>query len=151
VPPAIKVEPPKPALPAQAALESADPCARDEQRLARLALELLLNTGQRKGDVIRLGRQHMRDGVITLTQNKTGAVVNIPVHSDLQAALDAIPPRQGKSGETVPLTFLRTTTGRAYGSTMFGRWFRDQCVAAGVEFRAHGLRKPRMSRGTALE
>lgn len=36
VPPALKVEPPKPALPAQAALETADPCARDEQRLARL-------------------------------------------------------------------------------------------------------------------
>ena len=36
MPPALKVEPPKPALPAQAALESGDPCARDEQRLARL-------------------------------------------------------------------------------------------------------------------
>jgi hypothetical protein len=36
VPPAIKVEPAKPPLPAQAALESADPCIRDEQRLARL-------------------------------------------------------------------------------------------------------------------
>jgi hypothetical protein len=35
VPPPLKVEPPKPALPAQAALET-DPCVRDEQRLARL-------------------------------------------------------------------------------------------------------------------
>jgi hypothetical protein len=36
VPPALKVEPAKPALPTQAALETADPCVRDEQRLARL-------------------------------------------------------------------------------------------------------------------
>jgi hypothetical protein len=36
VPPAIKVEPPKPPLPAQAALETVDPCVRDEQRLVRL-------------------------------------------------------------------------------------------------------------------
>jgi hypothetical protein len=36
VPPAIKVEPPKPPLPAQAALETGDPCIRDEQRLVRL-------------------------------------------------------------------------------------------------------------------
>ena len=36
MPPAIKVEPPKPPLPAQAALETGDPCVRDEQRLARL-------------------------------------------------------------------------------------------------------------------
>jgi hypothetical protein len=35
VPPALKVEPPKPPLPTQAALET-DPCVRDEQRLARL-------------------------------------------------------------------------------------------------------------------
>ncbi len=36
VPPAIKVEPPKPPLPAQAALETVEPCVRDEQRLVRL-------------------------------------------------------------------------------------------------------------------
>jgi len=36
VPPAIKVEPPKPPLPAQAALETVDPCVRDQQRLMRL-------------------------------------------------------------------------------------------------------------------
>jgi integrase len=113
--------------------------------MARLALEILLNTGVRRGDAIRLGRQHLRDGVITImpkkTENKTGVVVTIPVHSDLQAALDAMPPRQAKPGETVPLTFLQTSTGRAYSSTLFGRWFRDQCMVAGVEFRAHGLRK----------
>ena len=34
--PAVKVEPPKPPLPAQAALEAADSCVRDEARLARL-------------------------------------------------------------------------------------------------------------------
>ena len=31
---------------------------------ARLALTLLLYTGQRRGDVIRMGRQHIRDGII---------------------------------------------------------------------------------------
>ena len=37
---------------------------------ARLALALLLFTGQRRSDITRLGRQHVRDGKITLTQFK---------------------------------------------------------------------------------
>ena len=38
----------------------------------RLALALLLYTGQRRGDVIRIGRQHIRDGVLLIVQQKTG-------------------------------------------------------------------------------
>ena len=46
---------------------------------ARLAFALLLFTGQRRGDVIRLGRQHVKGGFITVRQGKTGAmVVNTP-------------------------------------------------------------------------
>ena len=37
---------------------------------ARLAFALLLFTGQRRSDITRLGRQHVRDGKITLTQFK---------------------------------------------------------------------------------
>ena len=37
---------------------------------ARLALGLLLFTGQRRSDITRLGRQHVRDAKITLTQFK---------------------------------------------------------------------------------
>jgi len=37
---------------------------------ARLALALLLFTGQRRSDITRLGRQHIRDGKITFAQFK---------------------------------------------------------------------------------
>ena len=40
---------------------------------ARLALALLVFTGQRRGDIVRIGRQHIRDGILSLKQNKTGA------------------------------------------------------------------------------
>ena len=46
---------------------------------ARLALGLLLFTGQRRSDVIRMGRQHVRDGVLHVTQQKTGAALAIPL------------------------------------------------------------------------
>ncbi|MGZ8389528.1 MAG: tyrosine-type recombinase/integrase, partial [Rhodoplanes sp.] len=52
--------------------------------LARLALELLYGSMQRRGDVVRLGRQHVRDGCLSLRQQKTGMQVDIPVLPELR-------------------------------------------------------------------
>jgi integrase len=49
----------------------------------RLALELLLNTAQRRGDVVRMGRQHVRGGAIHIRQNKTGTDVAVPIMREL--------------------------------------------------------------------
>ena len=38
----------------------------------RLAFALLLYTAQRRSDVVRIGRQHIKDGVLTVKQQKTG-------------------------------------------------------------------------------
>ena len=102
---------------------------------ARPALALLLYTGQRPGDVRRMGRQHVRDGLVTLKQQKTGATLTIPVHRELRAVLDAAPAEH--------LTFLVTPRGHIYTATGFSNWFRAQCEAAGLPRRctAHGLRK----------
>ena len=40
--------------------------------MARLAFELALCSLQRRSDLVRLGRQHIRDGLLTVTQQKTG-------------------------------------------------------------------------------
>src|SRR5215472_3095060 len=48
----------------------------------RLALALGLYTAQRRGDVVRIGRQHIRDGVLAVLQQKTGVTLAIPVHPD---------------------------------------------------------------------
>ena len=52
---------------------------------------LLLYTVQRRGDVVRMGRQHIRDGMIAARQNKTGTMLSIPIHPDLRAVLAAMP------------------------------------------------------------
>ena len=77
---------------------------------AGLALALLLYTGQRRGDIVRMGRQHVRDGVLSLRQQKTGAQIDIPVLPDLQTALDAMP-------VTDQLAFLTTE----FGATVHSR------------------------------
>jgi integrase len=101
----------------------------------RLAFALLLHTGQRRGDVIRMGRQHVRDGVLTVKQRKTGAEVIMPVHPELAAAIAACPGQN--------LTFLVTATGRPYDERGFNRWFRAAAFAAGLPASCvpHGLRK----------
>jgi integrase len=58
---------------------------------ARLAFELLLGTVQRRGDVIKMGPQHIRDGMLQVRQQKTGTTLTIPVMQELQDAFDASP------------------------------------------------------------
>ena len=105
----------------------------------RLALALLLYTVQRRADVATMGRQHVRDGWMTVTQQKTGKRIEIPVLTELQRIIDA--------SETGDLTYLVTSFGKPYTSAGFGNWFRVQCDAAGLpQCSAHGLRKAATSR-----
>jgi integrase len=102
---------------------------------ARLALALLLYTGQRRADIIKMGRQHVRNGVITVRQQKTGTLLSLPIHSELQAVLDATPSQN--------LTYLTTSEGKPFTPSAFSHWFQLRCDEAGVPKRrtAHGLRK----------
>jgi integrase len=101
----------------------------------RLALALPLYTGQRRSDVVTMGKQHIdRNGAIHVRQIKTGAVLAIPVHSELRAIIDATPSDH--------LTFLTTQFGKPFTAAGFGNWFREQCNEAGLPHcSAHGLRK----------
>jgi integrase len=102
---------------------------------ARMAFGLLLYTGQRRGDVIRMRRQHVRGGFLMVRQSKTGATVEIPIHPELQAILAA--------SNAEHLTFLTTATGKPFAPGAFTNWFGNQCRAAGlpIGLSAHGLRK----------
>ena len=110
---------------------------------ARLALALLLYTGQRRSDVVRLGKQHLRDGVLTFTQAKNAkrkpVRLDIPVVPELQRIIDATP--------SAGLTFLTSDRGGAYTVDSFGNRFRAWCRAAGLpQCSPHGLRKAAAAR-----
>jgi integrase len=100
----------------------------------RVAYAVLLYTGQRRGDVVRMGRQHVRDGVLTLRQEKTGMEVHLPILKPLAEALGA--------GPTGDLAFIAGVNGRPMVKESFGTWFRGACNRAGApNCSAHGLRK----------
>ena len=58
---------------------------------ALVRFDVLLYTGLRRGDAVRLGRPHVKNGVATIRTHKTGQVVSIPILPPLQATLDAGP------------------------------------------------------------
>ncbi len=57
----------------------------------RVWLDVLLYTGLRRGDAVRFGRQHVRDGVGAIKTEKTGVEVTIPILPVLAATLEASP------------------------------------------------------------
>lgn len=101
----------------------------------RLALALLLFTGQRQSDVVRMGPQHVQDGRIAVRQVKTGARLLIPMHPELVTALAA-----HTSGHAV---FLATKQGQPFSPNGVGNWLRDAMRAANLPagLSPHGLRK----------
>jgi integrase len=108
---------------------------------ARLAYELLLQVGHSRCDVVRMGRQHVRKGTLSLRRQKTKVPFDVPVMPALQEAIDAMP-----LGEH--LAFLVTAQGKPFTAAGFGNWFREVCNEAGLPKRctSHGLRKAAATR-----
>lgn len=111
---------------------------------ARLAMELILWTAQRKGDAFLFGPGDLENDRFGITQGKTGKAMRLSMAPQLRAAIDAMPPEKGEG------PYLRTSYGKAFQSAAaFGNWFRKQVNEAGLPGRcaAHGLRKAMMRRG----
>jgi len=104
---------------------------------ARLAFALLLYTGQRRSDVVRMGRQHIKNGFITIVQAKTKVEVSIPILPQLQAVLDKV------QSKRIAPAFIVTAYGKTRTNAGFTNWFRDLRIKAGLPegLSPHGLRK----------
>jgi len=118
---------------------------------ARLAFDLLLYTGVRRSDVVRLGPQMERwfgetsaDGntvevqklVFTETKGVSRIVKahELPILPPLRQSIDATPIGH--------LVYLVTAWGQPHSAKAFGNWFKKRCRDAGLEeLSAHGLRK----------
>jgi integrase len=78
----------------------------------------------------------VKKGAIEVRQQKTGTVLTIPIHPELQMIFDATP--------SMHLPFLTTAQGKPFGSAAsFGNWFGECCRDAGLPkgTAAHGFRK----------
>ena len=100
----------------------------------RLAFDLLLLSGQRKGDIVRLTPDNIKGGTLHILQEKTGVEVDAPLAAELRASISA--------SATGLRYVLVSTKGGPYGSKAFCGVFSDWCDAAKLPDRcsAHGLR-----------
>jgi len=99
----------------------------------RLPVGLLYFTGQRIGDVVKMGRGNIAGGVLALTQQKTGKKLRIRIHKRLRAILDADAPNA--------LLFLVNEHGKPLTESglrqRIQKWAKDR----GFRIVPHGLRR----------
>ena len=111
----------------------------------RLLFDVFLYVGLRRGDAARLGKQHIRNGIIHLMTEKSGGTmpIYVPVHPALAASIAACP--------SPGLAIIAKDDGAHYSKELVGNAFREAVVAAGIPvskkgsdekgYSAHGLRK----------
>ena len=106
----------------------------------RLVMEFALETASRKGEVVRLGPQHVRNGRIRIERTHGSEDVDIPISQELQAACDAMPKSH--------LTYIVTAYGEPRSKYGLGNDFAKWATAAGLSARCrlHGLKKSAMRR-----
>ncbi len=111
---------------------------------ARLALEIYLWTGKRRGDGIGLGRQHVHGDYLRGRDEKTKKPWRIKMAPALKEAIAAMP-------ENNQMSFIVTAYGLPFSKKGFGNRFRKWCDEAGLHHcTAHGLRKAIMRRMAQL-
>jgi len=106
----------------------------------RLAFDVLLYTAQRVGDTVRIQRSDIRNGVITLVQQKTGTEVFVPLHSALARSISA--------GPAKGFYLIGDRHGRPIKRGALSKLISAAVKAAGLppECVAHGLRKAALRR-----
>ncbi len=107
----------------------------------RVALEVILNTGLRRSDAVRVGRQHVKDDVNTINtfKSENGRQATVTVYIPILPALhEAL-----KAGPTGDLAFIASERGVHLTKESFGNCFRRWCAEAGLSKgkSAHGIRK----------
>lgn len=103
--------------------------------MARLALELALNTAARRGTVAGFTRDNIVGGRIITAHSKGNNTASVPMLASTREALEALP--------AAPIRHLLVTQfGKPFSPAGFGNKFREWCNDAGLPHCSiHGLRK----------
>ena len=103
----------------------------------RIAFEILLYTGLRRSDAVKIGRQHIQGDFIILTTKKSGdqTELSIPIHADFRKVLATIKHNH--------LNLIVTAQGASRSEKAFTNWIIEAGKEAGLppHRSPHGLRK----------
>jgi integrase len=106
----------------------------------RLVMEFALETASRRGEVVRFGPQHVKNGRISIERTHGSEDADIPMSPELQAACDAMPKAH--------LNYVVTIHGKRRSKYGLGNDFAKWATEAGLPARCrlHGLKKGGMRR-----
>ncbi|WP_375701242.1 MULTISPECIES: tyrosine-type recombinase/integrase [unclassified Bartonella] len=101
----------------------------------RVWIDVLLYTGLRRGDAVRIGWKDVKNNIIHLKTEKSKFQTDVflPILPELAKTLET-----GPIGEE---TFICGKEGKKLVKESFGNLFREACNVAGIKKSAHGLRK----------
>jgi integrase len=102
----------------------------------RRAVVLGVYTGQRRGDLVAMTWGQYDGSTIRLRQGKTGALMALPVHPNLQAELESW--KEGRKAVTI----LTAPRGQPWTAPHLSREMKRELEAIGLRgLNVHGLRK----------
>jgi Phage integrase family len=100
---------------------------------------LLQFTAQRPTDILKLAWPHYSGSALRLRQQKTGALLDVPVHPVLRTHLDAL----SRKGPSLTIVAYRS---RPVRYARFNERFRRIAAAASIDAQARDLRRTAMLR-----
>jgi integrase len=126
---------------AQVSLDQVEAVRALANERIRIAIDLAVSTGQRRGDLLTLQRSQLTDDGILFRQSKTGANVLIEWSDDLHAIVE----RAKRLAPQIPAEYLiRTQHGKPYTargySAIWQRLMTKHVNAGGTRFSFHDLR-----------
>jgi integrase len=101
---------------------------------------LLLYTGQRGGDVVKMRRSDISGGAIAVVQQKSGTALSLPIQAELALAM--------RAGPSNGLNLIGASNGRPITRPALTDLVKRAARQAGLppECLPHGLRKAQMRR-----
>jgi integrase len=126
---------------AQVSLEQVEAVRALASERIRVAIDLAVSTGQRRGDLLSLRRSQLTDDGILFRQSKTGADVLITWSDDLRSIVECAK----RLTPQIPAEYLiRTQHGKPYTargfSAIWQRLMTKHVKAGGQRFSFHDLR-----------
>lgn len=100
----------------------------------RLPVGLLYFTGQRISDVVAMGRGNLAQGVLSVTQKKTGKKLRIPLHRRLAEIIKQDAPKDA-------MLFLVNEWGKPLTESGLRQRIQKWAKGAGFQIVPHGLRR----------
>lgn len=102
--------------------------------MARLVLELAINTAARRCNLVEIERDHLKNGRWEIAHAKGNEETSVPITAEAKLAIDSLP--------AAPIRYYITNAyGRPFTVESLGNRFRQWAREAGCNGSLHGVRK----------